>query len=52
MIVEIVGYITNGANAKRLDKVAIMMGKSDILLGCVEQTKQLHNDVVAGRLPQ
>jgi hypothetical protein len=52
MIVEIAGYITNGANVKHLDKVVIIVERLDILLGCVEQTKQLRNDGVAGRLQQ
>jgi hypothetical protein len=47
-----VGYITKGENAKHLANAAIIAEKSDILLGCVEQTKRLHNDGVAGRLPQ
>jgi hypothetical protein len=51
MIVAIVGYIINGVNVKHLDKVVIIVERSDILLGCVEQTKRLRNDGVAGRLP-
>jgi hypothetical protein len=51
MIVEIVGYIIKGVNVKPLDKAVIIVGKSDILPGCVEQTKRLRNDGMAGRLP-
>jgi hypothetical protein len=52
MIVEIAGYITNGANEKHLDKLVIIVERSDTLLGCVEQTKRLRNDGVAGRSQQ
>jgi hypothetical protein len=47
-----VGYITNMENAKHLANAAIIAEKSDILLGCAEQTKRLDPDGVAGRLPQ
>jgi hypothetical protein len=52
MIVEIAGYIINGVNVKHLDKVVIIVERSDTLLGCVEQIKRLRNDGVAGRSQQ
>jgi hypothetical protein len=52
MIVETAGYITRGVNAKHSDKLAIIVERSDTLLGCAEQIKRLRNDGVAGRSQQ